>query len=208
MSLDVEYFLAPTSPWTYLGHARFAQIVQTTGARLRLSPVDLGQVFPVSGGLPLPKRAPQRQAYRLQELRRFSEWLGLPLNLHPKHFPVSGDDAARLIIAVDGADGTEPAVRLTGRILAAVWVQERNIADATTLGELLAESGIDASRLEASRGDDVRQRYQDNTRRAIERGVFGSPTYAIGEEIFWGQDRLEFVRRRLEAAVPVVVPPA
>lgn len=200
MTLNVEYFLAPQSPWTYLGHERFARIAAASGARVTVSPMDLGQVFPVSGGLPLPKRAPQRQAYRLQELRRFSEWLGMPLNLHPKHFPVPGDDAARLIIAVDRADGSDAAMWLTGRILGAVWAEERNIADPATLAELLDECGLDAGRLQASHDPAVQLRYQDNTKRAIDVGVFGSPSYVIGDEIFWGQDRLEFVQRRLEAA--------
>jgi 2-hydroxychromene-2-carboxylate isomerase len=87
MSLTVDYYFAPQSPWSYLGHQRFWDIARAHGARIRVLPVDLGgKVFPVSGGLPLAKRAPQRQAYRLVELRRFSTWLGAPLNLEPKHF--------------------------------------------------------------------------------------------------------------------------
>ena len=82
MRRTVDYFFAPQSPWAYLGHARFAALLNTHGAQVRVRPMDLGKVFPVSGGLPLPKRAPQRQAYRLVELQRFSQWLGVPLNLH------------------------------------------------------------------------------------------------------------------------------
>ena len=91
MSLDIDYYFTPQSPWTYLGHQRFADMARAAGASIKVLPVDLGgKVFPVSGGLPLAKRAPQRQAYRLVELKRFSEHLGLPLNLHPKYFPVAG----------------------------------------------------------------------------------------------------------------------
>ena len=96
--MDVDYYFSPQSPWTYLGHQRFLDIARRSGARIRVLPVDLGgKVFPVSGGLPLAKRAPQRQAYRLVELKRFSKWLDAPLNLQPRYFPVSPDDAARLI---------------------------------------------------------------------------------------------------------------
>jgi hypothetical protein len=107
VSRSVDYYFAPQSPWTYLGHQRFCDIARASGAAVRVLPIDLGgKVFPISGGLPVGKRAPQRQAYRLVELQRYSEFLHAPLNLKPKYFPVNGDDAARLIIAVDLHDGT------------------------------------------------------------------------------------------------------
>ena len=77
MSRTVDYFFAPHSPWTYLGHARFVQVARDAGAQVNAKPMDLARVFPVSGGLPLAKRAPQRQAYRLVELKRFSQHLGV-----------------------------------------------------------------------------------------------------------------------------------
>jgi 2-hydroxychromene-2-carboxylate isomerase len=195
----VDYFFAPNSPWTYLGHARFAELVKKSGASVRVLPMDLGQVFPVSGGLPLPKRAPQRQAYRLLELRRFSDALAVPINVQPRYFPVSADDAARLIIAADLQAGAEAAMALTGAIGAAVWAQERNIADAATLGELVAECGLPAALLEQSRSPEVQARYAQNTQAAIAAGVFGAPSYVIDGELFWGQDRLDFVERCLSA---------
>src|SRR5438309_11870629 len=133
----IDYYFAPQSPWTYLGHARFAAMAKAAGATVRMLPVDLGRVFPVSGGLPLAKRAPQRQAYRLVELKRFSEHLGRPLNLHPRYFPVASDDAAKLIIAVDSHDGSDAAMRIAGTILKGVWVDERNIADPAVLQAML-----------------------------------------------------------------------
>ncbi len=199
MSHRADYYLAPQSPWTYLGHERFAAIAAAAGANLRVLPVDLGKIFPISGGLPLPKRAPQRQAYRLVELKRFSQHLGIPLNVQPKYFPVAGDDAARLIIAVDLHDGTGAAMTIAGAILRAVWAQERNIADAAVLAQLLAENGLPAERLEQSRGGQAQERYAANTQEAADLGVFGAPTYVIDGELFWGQDRLEFVQRRLQS---------
>ena len=200
MTRQIDYFIAPNSPWTYLGHERFVRLARDAGAPVRLLPVDLGEVFPVSGGLPLPKRAPQRQAYRLVELRRFSQHLGLPLNLQPKYFPVRADDAARLIVAVDQHDGVDAALRLAGATLAAVWVQERDIADEATLAALLQEQGLPAERLMQSREQETQSRYQANTRMAIDAGVFGAPSYVVDGEIFWGQDRLDFLARRLQAA--------
>lgn len=195
----VDYFFAPNSPWTYLGHDRFAAMLERSGASVRVLPMDLGQVFPVSGGLPLPKRAPQRQAYRLVELRRFSEALGVALHVQPKFFPVAADDAARLIVAADLEQGSAAAMRLTGAIGRAVWAQERDIADAAVLTGLLREQGLDSGLLDRSREADVQARYAHNTQAAIEAGVFGAPSYVVDGELFWGQDRLDFVQQRLGA---------
>jgi 2-hydroxychromene-2-carboxylate isomerase len=164
-----------------------------------LRPVDFGQVFSVSGGLPLPKRAPQRQAYRLVELRRFSEALGVPLNPQPRFFPVAGDPAGWLIAAIAQHDGDAAAMRLTGAVGRALWAQERDIASPDVLAELLSECGLDAQRLAQSQQDDVKGLYAQHTEEAIAAGVFGAPSYVIDGEIFWGQDRLDFVERRLLA---------
>lgn len=198
MSHTVDYFFAPQSPWAYLGHQRFQQILTKSGASVRVMPIDLGgKVFPISGGLPLGQRAPQRQAYRLTELARFSKWLGAPLNLKPTFFPVSGDDAARLIIAVDMAVGAEASMTISGAVLSAVWSQQRNIADEKTLAELLNENNLSANCLEQSHSQAVQVQYEKYTQMAIDAGVFGAPSYVLDGEIFWGQDRLDFVERAL-----------
>jgi 2-hydroxychromene-2-carboxylate isomerase len=199
MRHTVDYFLAPQSPWTYLGHERFAALVRETGSAVRVLPMDLGKIFPLSGGLPLPKRAPQRQAYRLLELRRFSEALGVPLNPEPRFFPVAGDPAARLITAVAMHDGADAAMKLTGAVTTAVWAQERDIASMDELAALLAECGLNASRLDQSQQAVVQARYDEQTQAAIDANVFGAPSYVINGELFWGQDRLDFVARKLRA---------
>ena len=197
MSTAIDYYLSPQSPWTYLGHERFAEIAKKAGARINVLPVDLGRVFPVSGGLPLAKRAPQRQTYRLVELKRFSEYLGRPLNLQPRYFPVASDDAAKLIIAVDANDGSAAAMKLAAAVLRGVWVEEKNIADPTVLQAMLESCGLPARRLDDSQSQTVHERYEQDSQRAIDSGVFGAPTYVIDGEMFWGQDRLDFVERRL-----------
>lgn len=201
MSLVIDYYLAPQSPWTYFGHARLVQMAKQAGATVRIMPVDLGgQIFPATGGLPVAQRPPQRQAYRLVELQRFSQFLQMPFNLKPKFFPVMGDDAARMIIAVDQHDGVDAAMKVCGAVLAAVWVQERDIADASVLQAILQEQGIAADRWQAALAPAAQDAYMAYTRQAMDAGVFGAPSYVVDGEIFWGQDRLEFLQRRLQAA--------
>ena len=199
MALTIDYFLVPQSPWTYFGHARFTAMAAAAGATVRIKPMDLGKIFPLTGGLPVGQRSAQRQAYRLVELRRFADHLQLPTNLHPKFFPVAGDDAARLIIAVDQHDGAEAAMRLCGAVLSAVWAQERNIADPAVLAELLHEQHLDAARLAQAATAPVQSAYKNYTNQALEAGVFGAPSYVVDGELFWGQDRLDFLQRRLQA---------
>ena len=198
----VDYFFATVSPWAYLGHARFVAMAAAAGAVVRIKPMDLGEIFPLSGGLPLAKRAPQRQAYRLLELKRFSDWLGIPLIPQPAHFPVSGTESALLIIATDLALGSAAALGLAGRVGAACWAQQRNLADAAVLRTLLDEAGLPATLMDQAATPEVAARYAGYTQEAKALGIFGAPSYVIDGEIFWGQDRLDFVGRRLAGAGP------
>jgi len=180
----IDYYLSPASPWTYLGHARLAEIGRRHGAAIRAKPVDFGVIFPQSGGLPLPKRAPQRQAYRLMELKRWKAHLGLPLVVQPKHFPVNADAAAALICAA----AEEKRMAIAGELLAALWKDDRNLADPALLKEIGARYGVAA-------GDAAQ--YKAYTEEATARGIFGAPSFVYRDEIFWGQDRLEFLDRAL-----------
>lgn len=198
MSKTVDYYFSPTSPWTYLGHERFAGMAKKYAAAVNVKPVDFGRIFPASGGLPLGKRAPQRQAYRLVDLKRFRDHLKLPLNLQPKFFPAAGDPAALVIVAANRESGAEAALRLAGAVLRGIWVEERNVADAETLSAICAEQGLDGGKLAAAaQSEAVKAEYQSYTDEALARNVFGAPSYVIDGEIFWGQDRLEFVERAL-----------
>ena len=198
MAQHIDYYASLNSPWTHLGAARIEALAAKHGATLRIYPVDFGTVFAGSGGLPLPKRAPQRQAYRLMELRRWREFLGVPINIQPKFFPASEALSAPCVIALRETQGDVPAIRLAHRVLRAVWQDELNPGDPATLAGLIAEIGLDADAL-MRLGAEPRwtERRNAETQAALERGVFGAPSYVIGDEIFWGQDRLEFVGRRL-----------
>ena len=197
MGRTIDYYFATNSPWTYLGHDRLVALARQYGAEVAVKPINLGEVFPVSGGLPLPKRAPQRQAYRLVELARWAEFLGKPIHVQPKFFPVDGNPAARWILAAAEA-GTPPALALYGAIGRALWEEERDIADPATLAAVATACGLDAAALAArAQHADMSVRYKALTDEAIARGVFGAPTYVVDGELFWGQDRLDFLARKL-----------
>ncbi|MGD1326600.1 2-hydroxychromene-2-carboxylate isomerase [Pandoraea pnomenusa] len=201
MSLTCDYFVSPPSPYVYLGHARFIDLARRYDVQIQLKPMDLGRVFAGSGGLPLAKRAPQRQAYRLVELARWSKYLGMPLNLQPKFFPVAGDPAARLIVATQLALGTDKALALTGAISKALWVEERNIADDATLQAIADALRFDGkSLLAASNGASVQAAYDANTEEAASGGVFGAPWFVFEGQPYWGQDRLDFLERAFAEA--------
>jgi 2-hydroxychromene-2-carboxylate isomerase len=193
----IDYYVSPVSPWAYLGHESFVALARKHHAPVALKPIDLGRVFPVSGGLPLPKRAPQRQAYRLTELRRWSAHLGIPLNPTPKHFPAPADPASLWLVAA-AQDEAEGGLRLLGAIGRAYWAEERDIGDAGTLRALAQSVGLDGARLaERAAAPDTRVHYDTLTQEAIDRSVFGVPTYVLRGELFWGQDRLDFLGRAL-----------
>lgn len=197
---NIEYYFSPSSPWTYLGHQRLVAIAARHQAQVEVLPVDLGgSIFPGSGGLPLAKRAPQRQAYRLVELRRWSAFLGVPLNLQPKHFPTPGHDAAKLIILAGQRHGNEAALGLSHAIMHGLWAQEQDIGDLATLARLADGCSLPGERLVADLAS-ADGAYAANTNRAIDAQVFGAPWYRYRDEPFWGQDRLDFLDRALAEA--------
>ena len=198
MSKTIQYFLAPQSPWTYLGHERFAAIAKAAGARVDVKPFDVGRVFAASGGLPLAKRAPQRQAYRLVELARWSEYLNIPLKPQPAFFPVPADASAKLIVAARTALGADAALALAGAVMRAQWAEDKNISDDPVLAQIASSCGFDGAMLvRASQTAGVQSEYDNNTNEALAANVFGAPWYVVDGEGFWGQDRLDFVERAL-----------
>jgi 2-hydroxychromene-2-carboxylate isomerase len=198
MAQHIDYYASLNSPWTHLGAARIEALAAQYGASLRIWPVDFGTIFAGSGGLPLPKRSPQRQAYRLQELARWRDALGIPIQIHPKFFPANELPGAACVIALRETQGDAPAIRLAHRILKALWEEDKNTGEAETLAALITECGLDADAV-MRLGAEPRwlEKRQADTEAALARGVFGAPCYVIGQDIFWGQDRLEFVAQRL-----------
>ena len=199
MSKTVDYYFAAASPWAFLGHARFSEIASRHHATVNHKPVDLiNAIFPNTGGLPLKKRSPARQANRLAELRRWSAFLGIDMNLQPKYFPAKTSTADHVIVAAV-LQGEDPTALVQG-IMESLWIENADIDDPATLRDIATRRGYgNLDFLAQAQSPEVLTRYEANTSEALERGVFGAPTYVIGDELLWGQDRIDFVERVLAA---------
>lgn len=186
---QIDYFFAPMSPFTYLAGARLEAVATRRGATIRYIPIDAPALFPRTGGQLLTERHESRKAYRLQELRRGAKKQGVPILMPAPYFPVNPAPASYAIIAAAKAGGGD----LAGLVQAfprAVWAEGRNIAEDAVVKDILAAHGFDpgvADRYMLA----AAETYANNLEEAVSRGVFGVPFYIVGNETFWGQDRLE-----------------
>ena len=200
MPVTVDYYLSLNSPWTYLGSALFAELAKRNGLTVNVKPAKFGPIFEQTGGLPLPKRSPQRRAYRMMELKRWREVRGIPINIEPKYFPCDDSAAVRLVIAAKllGKD----AHRLSLEFGRAIWECEETLADPATLASAAGRAGLDVAELRQGGSDaELDALYEQFTQEAVAAGVFGAPSFVLPSgEIFWGQDRLDLLERALKLA--------
>ena len=199
MSVTIDYYLSLNSPWTFMGSALFAEIARRNGVAVNIKPCKFGPIFEQTGGLPLPKRSPQRRAYRMMELKRWREVRDIPLTLEPKYFPCDDAAATRLVIAAKlrGQDAHKLSLEL-GRSL---WEREETLAEPATISAAAQRAGLDAAALRAGGPSDAEldSLHERFTKEALSAGVFGAPSFVLPSgEIFWGQDRLELLERALK----------
>lgn len=205
MPRAITYYYSLLSPWAYIGHALFMGVVARHGANVEHRPVALGNVFADTGGLPLARRHPARQHYRLVELQRWRLKRGLEFNLQPRHWPFDGKLADRVVVAMVSA-GRDPDAFLR-RAYAGIWLEERDLADEATLADLADACGLDGAGLvAAAKSEETEARYVQNYRDAVAAEVFGSPAYVLDGEIFWGQDRIELLDDALTSGRPAFRP--
>ena len=194
----IDYFFTLLSPYAYLAGTRLEAIAARTGASITYKPMDTGAVFARTGGLPLKDRAPARKEYRLQELRRQSAKAGLKLNLQPAFFPTNAAPASYAVIAAQTAGGGDLGALVHG-FGAAVWAEDRNIAEDEVIRAGLAAAGFDPALADKGmlEGAEI---FAANAEEAVARGAFGSPFYITDtDERFWGQDRLDDLEAHLAA---------
>jgi 2-hydroxychromene-2-carboxylate isomerase len=198
MPRTIDYWFTLASPWAFLGHQAFLDLARQHGVTIRYKPVSLGEVFLHTGGLPLGKRHPARQRYRILELQRWREARGIPLKLHPKHWPLPIALPDRTIVAV-AESGADPGDYVR-RAFTAIWVEERDLKDDATLVALLDGAGHDGdAMLAAAKSDAIGAIYAARAQEAVDANVIGSPCYVLDGEVFWGQDRLPLLDSALKS---------
>jgi 2-hydroxychromene-2-carboxylate isomerase len=192
MAIEVSYFFSMISPWAYIGHDPFLALAAKHDLTVNYRPMKLGEVFGETGGQPLAKRHPLRQAYRLIELQRWRDRRGLKFNVRPKFFPFDASTADRVAIAICEARQDPGPFMALG--FNAVWVEERNLADDSVIADVLEAAGLKSGPvIKSAREDRIGELYQQYTKEAIELGCFGSPCYVLNGEPFWGQDRIDLL---------------
>ena len=187
--MKIKYFMSHGSPWTFLGHKKVNEISKKNNCELDIMPVNYGEIFPVSGGLPVHKRPLQRQKYRLQELKRWSEFLKIKLNPEPKHFPSRSLLPSKVIISVKILN-FENVNDIAYAIMEGLWIKELNIDDPKNLKKILTRFIKTADEvIDFSESKQVEKEMNKYTKEAIDLAVFGAPTYILDDQIYWGQDR-------------------
>jgi 2-hydroxychromene-2-carboxylate isomerase len=198
MTRSIDYYFSLVSPWAYIGHVTFMDVMQRHGLTVNFKPMSLASVFPETGGLPLAKRAPARQRYRILELQRWREKRGVRLNIHPKFWPFNVETADHLTVAIVQS-GANPDQFLR-KAFTGVWADEKNLGEEGTLVALADDVGLPGERLlTVAKSGDIKKIYQQNIADALAVDAFGSPCYVFDGEVFWGQDRIELLDDALKS---------
>jgi 2-hydroxychromene-2-carboxylate isomerase len=198
MPRQVDYYFSLSSPWAYIGPKAFRDVVALYGLAVNHKPVILLDLFSETGGLPLVKRHPVRQRYRMVELQRWRDKRGLNFHLQPKHSPFNARLADGVVIAaIEAGHDPDPFLR---RAFPAVWEDEFDLADAATVAKIADAAGLPGKELvERSGTEAISAAYEKNRQDAIAADVFGSPVYVLDGEVFWGQDRVELLADALKS---------
>jgi 2-hydroxychromene-2-carboxylate isomerase len=198
MPRQVDYYFSISSPWAYIGHKAFREVVAAYNLKVEHKPVVLAELFSETGGLPLVKRHPARQRYRMLELQRWRDKRGLNFHFRPKYAPLNARLVDGVVIAaIEAGWDPDPFLR---RAFPAVWEQELDLADPAIIAKIADEAGFPGKELvERSGSDEISAAYEKNRQDAIAAGVFGAPVYVLAGEVFWGQDRIELLADALKS---------
>ena len=197
MPKTVDFYFDFGSPAAYLAYTQLPKICADTGATLNWKPMLLGGVFQATGNQS-PVTIPAKGKFMNADLPRFAKRYGVPYALNP-HFPINTLTLMRAATGLQMRDDARFADYLQA-VFKAIWVDGKNMNDMATVGAVLHAAGFDpAAMLALCSQQDVKDQLKVNTQAAVARGIFGAPTMFVGDEMFWGQDRLDFVKEALAA---------
>ncbi|MDP1631923.1 MAG: 2-hydroxychromene-2-carboxylate isomerase [Caulobacter sp.] len=189
----LDFLFDVGSPTTYLAHKRLPEIVARTGATVTYIPMLLGGVFKATGNAS-PVMVPAKGVYMGADMARFAGKHGVTLNMNP-HFPINTLPMMRMLAGLQGDDRFPPVVDV---LFDAMWKGRKQMADPAVVAEVLTQAGCDAAALLAlAETPEAKNRLKANTEAAIARGAFGAPTFFIGEAMYFGQDRLDWIEEAL-----------
>ena len=197
--MKIEYYYSVASPYAYMGIDRFQELVKKYSLEVLEKPFDLvGKVFPETGGVPVPKRHPARQKYRLIEIERFGKKNNLKINKQPKFFPPADPHKAALFTIATVVNGL--SLNFGKEVLTKLWAEEQDISQDTVLENICNKLNINFSELKKqAETEEIKNIYLSNSQEAIDKGVFGAPSFILDNELFWGQDRLDFLEDKIKS---------
>jgi 2-hydroxychromene-2-carboxylate isomerase len=193
----IDYFFATISPFTYLAGTRLEEVAARHGATITYKPLDIMGLFARTGGIPPKDRHPSRQAYRMAEIRRTAAKREMPITLKPAHWPTNPAPSSYALIAAQKAGGGDLGA-LAHSLVRAVWHEDKDVAQDDVIRAALSDAGFDPRLADRALLASAEE-YAANLEEAVVRGVFGAPFYLVGEEPFWGQDRIADVDTYLGA---------
>ncbi len=195
MTKSVEFYFDVGSPASYLAYTQLPTLCVQTGSQLIYRPMLLGGVFKATGNAS-PNSVPAKGAYMTHDLQRYAKRYQVELNFNP-YFPIN---TLHLMRAITGVQMRQPErfAALLDAVFTALWVRELDLGNLDVVTTLLTEKGFEAHEILALTQDEkVKDQLKHSTEQAIARGVFGAPSLFVDDELFFGQDRLEFVRQAL-----------
>ncbi|WP_371157202.1 2-hydroxychromene-2-carboxylate isomerase [Jannaschia sp. 2305UL9-9] len=187
--MQIDYYFATISPFTYLTGTRLEEMAQRHGATITYKPLSIMDLFARTGGTPPKDRHPSRQEYRLIDMQRSADRLGMPINLKPAHWPTNPAPSSYAIIAA-ARDGSGDIGALVAGLTRACWAEERDIAEDDVIADALEAAGFDRSLVNSGMMEGA-ETYARNLEEAVDAGVFGAPFFIVGDERFWGQNSLD-----------------
>jgi len=197
--MKVEYYYSVASPYAYLGVKKFQEIIKKYSLEVIEKPIDLvGTVFAETGGTPVPKRHPSRQQYRLVEIERFGNKLNININKQPKFFPPADPHKAALFTIASIKSGL--SIDFGKEVLTKLWSEEKDISQDSVLEEVCNKFKLNFNEIKtAANSEEIKSIYLSNSNDAIAQGVFGAPSFIMNNELFWGQDRLDFLEDKIKS---------
>ena len=188
--MQIDYYYSLMSPWAYFGAPRLYKLQKKYELKINHYPLDILELFSLSGGLPLAKRADQRKVYRMMELKRWQKKLDMPINFIPKYFPPSDVSKASCMVLSMKDDKIQNDLSFS--LLQCVWVKQKDIGDQNTLIKVCEDLNLNSEDV-FEQALASKKLYHSLAVEASNRNVFGSPSYVLNEEVFWGQDRLDLL---------------